>query len=73
MVMPCFHDISSDQFSPIKSSERAFIEAIFGLAPAMLAPVLTQLDGARTCDDATRWLVVRDAPGAPCRWPEIRC
>lgn len=69
-MVPCFHDLSDDKFSPITSRERAFIKAIIALSPDVLAPVLTQLDGARTCDDNTGWLVVRDAHGVPCTWPK---
>ncbi len=36
----------------------------------MLAPVLTQLDDVRTCDDGTGWLILRGARGEPCNWPE---
>ena len=68
--MPCFRDLSSDRFGPIQPSERAFIQALVSLAPDVLAPVLTQLDDAGTCDDGTGWLVVREARGEPVSWPE---
>jgi hypothetical protein len=68
--VPCFHDLRDDQFTPIGPRERAFIEALVALAPETLSPVLTQLDNAQTCDDGTGWLVVRNARGEPCKWPE---
>lgn len=68
--MPCFHDLRDDQFAPIAPRERAFIEALVALAPDTLAPLLTQLDNAQTCDDGNGWLVIRDARGEPCKWPE---
>jgi hypothetical protein len=68
--MPCFHDLNSDRFTPISSAERAIIEAIVARAPDVLAPILTQLDNARTRDDGNGWLVLRDARGLPCQWPE---
>lgn len=68
--MPCFDHVSSDSFASITSGERAFIEAIVTRAPEVLAPILTQLDDARVCDDGSGWLIVRDARGAPCSWPE---
>jgi hypothetical protein len=68
--VPCFHNLRDDQFTPIGPRERAFIEAIVALTPEALAPVLTQLNNARTCDDGTGWLVLRYARGEPCKWPD---
>lgn len=69
-VVPCFRDLSGDKFAPITSLELGFIKAIVAVSPDVLAPILTQLDSARTCDDGEGWLVVRDAHGAPCAWRE---
>ena len=66
--MPCFPKISSERFAPIAESERDLLTAIIELTPEVLAPIRTQLDEARTCDDAMGWLLVRNARGEPCDW-----
>jgi hypothetical protein len=70
--VPCFSDLKDEDFSPIRAAERTLVEAIVARAPDELAPVLTQLNAATTCDPGDGWLVFRGTGGQPCRWPEGR-